>query len=745
MATERNPSIYYDRGTIGSSDELDEYGVWVKIEPQDLYSDTLQTDEAVDFTENTIGGNISLDDIPDSVGFDDTDFGSVGFEDTDFDNTGLGGLEAPASPEDDQVPQSPADKTEIPDLSTQLLMKIAEELASIKSELSSLKEELSVIRSERPVSPALNTAEGGFFDEEDDEKIALTGDELNNIIHTADFTEEAGADAGESFTDDYIPPEFYSSGDKNGEDPAAFGDSIPQGEDFLDLSKETQDEIVYDGLGRPINVKFSGSSGGEDPASTDTGIGESSPADTPTEDPTESGDNSLQGENSMEEPQEIIYDGLGRPINPQFSDSSVNAVIPELAIDSLLELKDSEDLKILREEGAVPITPAPEDTSYLEEDPLVVPLEEASLGESQGDELLDLTDAVIDEPDLSGDLNEPPLEEPSLDNLSLIDLDNMENISDETAEDTLSEDNVFEEVSFDEDFSQGESIDLSDFDEPISENDGGILPDITGADLNFEMIPEDAELPVQENMQNNVITEDSFNPIAWDDAGEESFALSPDTEISEGDADSGSGDAQIDEELEQTLPEGTTIALDLPPLELPYTEIDEFFKESGLDDLNFNDPGAVVTADAGDPVDTDPGSFSDADFPESAPEDSVIFSEEDTIPGDEPEDMSDLIEAKVPVELSDDFSMEIPGDFTVESVPEFPAENVSELPVINTGETDGEILTEEMPSKLKKELKNVLSYMDKLLESLPEDKIEEFAKSDYFDTYKKLFEELGIK
>jgi hypothetical protein len=34
--------------------------------------------------------------------------------------------------------------------------------------------------------------------------------------------------------------------------------------------------------------------------------------------------------------------------------------------------------------------------------------------------------------------------------------------------------------------------------------------------------------------------------------------------------------------------------------------------------------------------------------------------------------------------------------------------------------------------------------MDKLLESLPDEKIEEFARSDYFDTYKKLFSELGL-
>jgi hypothetical protein len=49
-----------------------------------------------------------------------------------------------------------------------------------------------------------------------------------------------------------------------------------------------------------------------------------------------------------------------------------------------------------------------------------------------------------------------------------------------------------------------------------------------------------------------------------------------------------------------------------------------------------------------------------------------------------------------------------------------------------------------LPVDLKNEIKSVLSYMDQLLESLPEEKIEEFAKSEHFEVYKKLFEELGI-
>ena len=34
--------------------------------------------------------------------------------------------------------------------------------------------------------------------------------------------------------------------------------------------------------------------------------------------------------------------------------------------------------------------------------------------------------------------------------------------------------------------------------------------------------------------------------------------------------------------------------------------------------------------------------------------------------------------------------------------------------------------------------------MDQLLESLPEDKMKEFAESEYFEMYNKLFSELGI-
>ncbi len=51
---------------------------------------------------------------------------------------------------------------------------------------------------------------------------------------------------------------------------------------------------------------------------------------------------------------------------------------------------------------------------------------------------------------------------------------------------------------------------------------------------------------------------------------------------------------------------------------------------------------------------------------------------------------------------------------------------------------------DKLPAELKQEIKEILTYMDELLESLPEEKIQEFAQSEHFEVYKKIFEELGI-
>jgi len=58
--------------------------------------------------------------------------------------------------------------------------------------------------------------------------------------------------------------------------------------------------------------------------------------------------------------------------------------------------------------------------------------------------------------------------------------------------------------------------------------------------------------------------------------------------------------------------------------------------------------------------------------------------------------------------------------------------------------TSPESSLSELPDNLKAEIRSVLTYMDQLLEALPEEKIQEFAESEHFEVYRRLFEELGI-
>lgn len=62
---------------------------------------------------------------------------------------------------------------------------------------------------------------------------------------------------------------------------------------------------------------------------------------------------------------------------------------------------------------------------------------------------------------------------------------------------------------------------------------------------------------------------------------------------------------------------------------------------------------------------------------------------------------------------------------------------------LDTEKSNGEI-KQESYNELFSNMKSVLVYIDKLMESLPEAKITEFANSKEFVTYKRLFEQLGI-
>jgi hypothetical protein len=781
MAKEKKPSIYSDRGTIGSSEELDEYGVWVKSEPQDLSSEEVETPEFsggedMDFTipeiedlpdlgsldekssddfsiaelptddfaipdiesggetenipsiSDEIGDDVELGDLPVEGGFDTLDIPDLeepsdsgvlespveltgldesGLED-DFDlskiveqdqenlslDTGLPGTEsgddlAVISTEtstetsmDDLIENFDSGAEELAgesmgldsaavdeayaastasiqtglraetglskdsgltapsssaDLSTQLLMKIAEELSSIRAELSSLKKEFSVIRAG---APAAETEEGGFFDKEDDEKISLTGDELNNILNTADFTEETGTDVTMGLTDD-----------------DAGASDLPTSPDM-----EAVTEVV-----------------------------------------TESASPDL--------PEDVI--------------------VPEEAVSGF-SLEETEEEKI--EEKPITHDLTVEDTNYL--------AKEASI-DAVG--TIGVEEAVIDEPDLSLEEISPetqdnPVEEPLPEDLS-VNLNTEEPVLEDTSSETPGDVGITSEELGDADITT-EGLD-----------DLGITSEEPGAtDITSEE-PVDKDITADEPGNADIASEELGNlDIAADELGD----LDINTD------ELGNLNITADEPGSADIASEELGDLDINTDELGDLDINT--DELGDLDINTDELGNLgITAEAiatEEPGTEEPGA-------ESLSAEEPVTKEPDTGELSILELGADDFDLSEPVleELSTGPVEEEPvsEDFGILAADEQPEEDFGILVV---DEPSGEItqtaeeLHEEpaaqeavsadtkeisaIPVHLKQELKTVLSYMDQLLEALPDEKIEEFARSEYYDTYKKLFKDLGI-
>jgi hypothetical protein len=114
-----------------------------------------------------------------------------------------------------------------------ILKKIEQDLKQIKLEIQNLKKELSGRGGEAP----RDAAAPGFFPEEEDDSIALTGDELDNILNTADFTEEqAGGPAPEEelpeaeLPEAELPEALVDLQEAVAAEPALPADELPEAE-----------------------------------------------------------------------------------------------------------------------------------------------------------------------------------------------------------------------------------------------------------------------------------------------------------------------------------------------------------------------------------------------------------------------------------------------------------------------------------------------------------------------------------
>ena len=550
----------------------------------------------------------------------------------------------PEAPVEQAITKAIHEDRSIPhDLSTQLLMKIADELSSIRNELSSLKREFSGLS----VAKAATKEEDLHFygEGEDDEKISLTGDELNHIISSANFTEEAGADASSEIQEDVSLPDTDSI---EGDISLDFEVSPEEMAEQSSVEQSSKEQSITDSQPLDIHSNDLGFIGFD----TDKVESEISPEKTKpaTEVPdslaTEEEDIPAFSAEESGELSEIMEKGVEYMTSapaPEDSDYLAKDPLAKDMLDMPDQEKSSQEKPIQEmpsQEMSGQEMSGQEDSdqkdSAIDEISIDLSADDLSLDDLSTDSLddsgiqdisIDLSEAVIDEPDLSSEIHENPLEEPSLEDISLDDISIDIDLSDLDSKELLSDELIHEETVLDMDLQEGGDLSL--------------IPEAFGKNIDFE---------------------------------EESETEAPKME-----------------------------ALETETVELEFEDLD-------LEELESVD------------------SVSEDHQP--SPEKDVVFEEELELLDSAEETDEAAIEATIE-EIKEPETVSGPVPVSQKSVA---------VPDVTRADED----TSLIPSHLKQELKTVLTYMDQLLEALPDEKIEEFAKSEYYDTYKKLFKELGL-
>lgn len=517
----------------------------------------------------------------------------------------------------------------------ELLTQIVDDLKEVKNEISNLKSEFEEFKrngagseSEEVIEPVVepipNDGDKGFFgDEDDDDTIALSGDELTNILSSAEMTSE------------------NSDGEQELEAPSSSADareSVQTEEDILG-SAESMPEVPndYNQENADSDVDF-GNESLEEPNLDEVEIGASAEEES---DASEESD----AEEEIEVPK--VDDILVESSNSDFIENAITGDVPAPAEESEGEFTESQDF----------------------EEPLVGEEELKAEAEEQSERLAaELSEADDDnsEDEDSSDTT------PEMDQiLATIHQENME------------KDKIHPEV-----YSESEESEESPLEEPVAPQVNEPEKELDIEALKTEALEEFDEPEVVENddIENESSVEVEYVPAT----GGDPFANEEKPELTEDNIEFLKEDE--DEKIEPGISEE------------PVTKVFNGWENPDNTDEAISEEEAVAESAGAEEAET-----------------AETVAEEPALEASEPE-------------VAD----EVPG-----------ASGLSAAALASSGndtssseETDAP--AEAIPEELKEEIKTVLSYMDQLLENLPEEKIEEFARSEQFSTYKKLFKELGL-
>ncbi len=248
-------------------------------------------------------------------------------------------------------------------------------------------------------------------------------------------------------------------------------------------------------------------------------------------------------------------------------------------------------------------------------------------------------------------------------------------------------------------------------------------------------------------------TDTSLDDINFDDNQTDNFDFSSEEKLEEPKIDEFIPDGNDELFENEELPDEISIPKE-DDLLVESTSSD--FMDSVKETTDEEEPSTEFVAEETDEVDS-------IDLPSELP-DTIVDAAEDTVDAEIQDDDIPTVDKVLGDEPVIEETVDESADETIEEtsveepVVEEPSTSgasfaevdnldntLSESNLAYLDKTEGDNASDSIANAdLKQDIKSVLLYMDQLLENLPEDKIVEFAKSDEFVTYKKLFSELGL-
>ena len=592
---------------------------------------------------------------------------------------------------------------------TSILQQIMAELQNLKNDINTLKNNIEEIKAEEAeksvqeqkdieIPQEEKKDEGGFFsDLDDDDTIALSFDELDNIMNNADFSD------AKNDTDEPVIEE------------TAIEESPATEETF------SEEEIVI-----------------EEPAEEDSPvIDETFVADEPVSEESVVEETPAPEETFDEE--EIVIE------EPAEEDSVIDEtfVAEEPVIEETVVEETSAPEETFAEQEIVIEEPAEEespviDETFVAEEPVI---EESVIEETSApDETLEnIISAEQSEDEINFDFEDESLEEPEIESFSEISID--ENFEEDLPEEISipKEDDIFVE-SNSEDFMETDSTEDEDnsktvFDEPETSEEPFETVD------SFDNDQIDDDIPTVEKLLEN---QDTDSILESDNAAFERDQQNQQSEISV-------EDIQAENQPEQENFEDDFIdlansdILDQEPV-IEETAVDIDIEEENIQENSETEP----VFDTFENISNEPEQDSfNIDFDDSLSE--QIIEEPAVTQQNEPEIQPEFFENEPSNDqIIEENSIETSSDSVLETAEIDSVSNENEIV-----ENDNQI--EEKPAEsenvqtqkplsqdLMQDVKSLLVYMDQLLEDLPEEKIEEFANSDKFVLFKNVFEKLGL-